>query len=92
MNTYSTSKGERIKKSIIDSRVRNAKKWKLDIMMEDCGYLFCEDCGTSNGILDCSHDISVKECQETSRTEMSWDVENITIRCRKCHNIHDKSY
>jgi len=60
---------------------------------ETFGYNFCEekDCHKSQGVyLDCSHDISVDECQKSGRTELAWDVNNITIRCRDCHNKHDR--
>ena len=90
MNTYSTSTGERIKKSVIDEKIKQAKAKKLEQQLDDWGYYFCEDCSVSTGTyLDCSHDISVKEAQETGRAELSWDVNNLTVRCRECHNKHD---
>jgi hypothetical protein len=96
MPTYKTSDGNRIEKSIIDSRVRKAKEQKIQQMMETHGYIFCEEIGcgknTNAGIpIDCSHDMSVNDCQKLGYTEMAWEVRNITMRCRTCHNIHDKS-
>lgn len=91
MNTYKTSSGERISKSIIDARVRKAKKQKIDNQFEECGYNFCEDCGRSSGVyLDCSHDSSVDQCQKQGKSELAYDVDNLTIRCRFCHKKHDK--
>ena len=91
MNTYQTSNGERIKQSVIDRLIRKAKAEKLRQQFDEHGYNFCEECGISSGVyLDCSHDISVKEAKESSRTELCWDVENITILCRKHHQIKDK--
>ena len=90
MNYYYTSNGERLKKSVVDSRIRSAKKQKLFNQIEEFGYNFCEVCKKSSGvILDCSHDISVKKCQEERKTELAWSVENITIRCRLCHQKKD---
>lgn len=91
MNTYKTSTGERLKKSVIDSLVKKAKKEKLKQQFEEFGFNFCEDCHISGGVfLDCSHDISVKECQESGQAEKAFDVENIKIRCRSCHQKKDK--
>ena len=89
MNHYHTSDGERVAKSIIDSRVREAKSNALSEQFWEFGYNFCTDCLSSNGRLDCSHTISVDEAQKTRRTELAWDVENIKVRCRDCHIKHD---
>lgn len=92
MNSYSTSDGSRLKQSVIDSLIRKAKQQKLKLQFEESGYNFCEDCGISSGTyLDCSHDVSVKKAKESGRTELAFDIYNITIRCRKCHQIHDKT-
>jgi len=88
-NTYETSDGKRLTKTIIDRKIREAKAQKLQDMMDDFGYHFCEMCGTHNDRLDCSHTISVKEAQETGQSELAWDVNNIKIRCRRCHNDLD---
>ena len=91
MNTYQTSTGERLKKSVIDSLVKKANKEKLKQQFEEFGFNFCEDCHISGGVfLDCSHDISVKECQESGQAEKAFDVNNIKIRCRSCHQKKDK--
>lgn len=91
MNTYSTSNGERLKKSVIDALVKKAKKEKLRQQFEEYRYNFCETCGISNGTyIDCSHQISVKKCQEEGKTELAFDVNNITILCRKHHEERDK--
>lgn len=93
MGTYKTSDGERLDKSVIDRRVREAKKKKLDSQLEEHGYNFCEQCGVSSGTyLDCSHDISVDKCQKEGKTELAYDVDNITILCRNCHQVKDKLY
>ncbi|CAL2077474.1 conserved protein of unknown function [Tenacibaculum sp. 190524A02b] len=90
MNTYSTSDGTRLKQSVIERLIRKAKGEKLRQQFDDKGYNFCEECGVSNGtFLDCSHDESVKSCKENGRVEKAFDVNNITIRCRECHQEKD---
>jgi hypothetical protein len=91
MNTYETSRGERIPKGKIDRNIRYAKAQKIRLFKNDHGWEYCEDCGSNQGPIDCSHDISVNECQNSGRTELSWDVKNITLRCRDCHRKHDQS-
>lgn len=79
-----------MEKPKIDRLIREAKAKKLDQMMDEHGYVFCEQCGVSSGTyLDCSHDLSVNDCQRSGRTELAWDVDNLTIRCRSCHIKHD---
>jgi hypothetical protein len=94
VNTYSTSDGERLKKSVIDARVRKAKASKLMQQVNKHGYNFCEDCNVNsfNNRLDVSHDVSVDECQKSGRAELAYSIDNLTVRCRTCHRIHDKTY
>ena len=89
MNHYYTSDEDRVAKSVIDARVRDAKSNALSEQFWEFGYNFCVDCLTPNGRLDCSHTISVDEAQKTRRTELAWDVDNIKVRCRDCHQKHD---
>ena len=89
MNTYKTSKGDRLTKGKIDRNIRFAKEIKLRDFKNDNGFIFCESCGISVGQMDCSHTISVKYAQETGRTELAYDQNNIRILCRSCHNILD---
>lgn len=85
-NTYSDSKGYRYTKQEIDDKVREAKQIKKDQFFEKHGYYFCERCGKSDCLpLDLSHLISVKEAQESGRTEIAWDVKNIEFHGRECH-------
>lgn len=95
MNYFKTSNGERVSKATIDRRVHEAKARKIDQMITDYGYVFCEEvnCGrnASSGVfIDCSHEISVDRCQKEGRAELAYDVNNIKMRCRPCHNKHDK--
>lgn len=92
MNTYKTSQGERVTQSQVDSRIRKAKAKALQNQFEEHGWNFCEECGHngSGTRLDCSHDISVKKAKDTGQTEQCWNVGNITILCRSCHQKKDK--
>lgn len=94
MATYQTSDGQRVEKSVIDRRTREAKAKRLEWQRNEHGYNFCEDqsdghiCGHNGAgtYLDCSHEISVNECQKSKRTELAWDWQNnILIRCRMHH-------
>jgi len=91
MNSYSCSDGTRLKQSVIDRLITKAKAEKIRQFVDDNGYIFCEECGISSGTyLDCSHDISVKKAKEIGKTELCFDVNNITILCRKHHKDRDK--
>lgn len=91
MNSYQCSDGSRLKQSVIERLIRKAKAEKVRQQFDEHGYNFCEQCKVSNGTyLDCSHNVSVKKAKEQGKTELCFDVENITIRCRKCHQKHDK--
>ena len=91
MNSYSTSSGERLNQSTIDNLIRKAKAKKLQNHLDEFGYIFCEKCKKSGGsYFDCSHNISVKKCKENGETEKAFDVDNITILCRSCHQKNDK--
>ena len=85
INTYQCSSGERVVKARIDRNVRHAKAQKLREFKNDNGYYYCEQCGSNQGRIDCSHIISVKYAQETGRTELAWTVNNIKLHCSKCH-------
>jgi len=92
MNHFYTSDEQRISKSLIESRTREAKKKVLSEQFYEFGYNFCVDCLVSSGVyLDCSHTISVDEAQKTRRAELAYDKDNIQVRCRLCHIAHDKT-
>ena len=94
MGTYSTSTGQRLTTSQIDSRTRQAKKLKISGFIDEYGHVFCEECGcnSSNTYIDCSHDISVKKAKENGQAEQCYNVKNITLLCRRCHQVKDKLY
>jgi len=101
MNYYHTPSGERISKSEINKRISETKRLKLEQQKNENGFNFCEECSKNNfefnewddleyGILDCSHKISVDECQKNGLSELAWNLNNIRILCRYHHRIHDK--
>lgn len=93
MNHYYTSTGERLSSKVIEGRIKLAKAKKIQQMHDKHGYVFCEDCKRNDcKPVDCSHDISVKQCKEDPNTplELAWDVANITMRGRSCHQKYDK--
>ena len=90
MNHYKTSTGESVSQSTIDYRITEAKRDFLENHLHEHGYYFCEECGKSSGvILDCSHDISVKKAKENRMTEQCWNIKNLTLLCRECHQEKD---
>jgi hypothetical protein len=100
MNYYKTSDGNRISKAVIDRRVREAKKIKLQDQLNGYGYNFCTECAENGrpesanqmelSILDCAHIIPVDECQKTGISELAWALYNIDIKCRFHHKRKDR--
>lgn len=101
-NKYTLSDGTKINSKTLELKITLAKAAKIAEMMDNYGYIFCEDCnefghppGPLNEmelkIIDCSHQISVKEAKESGRAELCCDVDNIRMRCRMHHRIHDKT-
>lgn len=90
-NTYRTSSGEKFTTAQVESKMRVAKAAALEKQYDEFDYNFCEECGrnASNTRLDCSHDISVKKAKENGQTEQCWNIGNITILCRGCHQKKD---
>ena len=91
-NSYRMSNGERTLKSDIDQNVREAKQKKIDKMIDEYGYVFCEDCGKNANAgqpIDCSHEVSVDKCQKEGMSELAWSTDNLKMRCRTCHQEHD---
>lgn len=101
-NKYTLSDGTKISSKTLESYITLAKEAKIAEMMDNYGYIFCEDCNEFGlppepinemelKIIDCSHEISVKEAKESGRSELCCDVDNIRMRCRIHHRIHDKT-
>jgi 5-methylcytosine-specific restriction endonuclease McrA len=93
MNHYKLSSGQRISKSLIDQKVKEAKKEKLQQQFDELGYNVCEECWKNDDKpIDVSHIVSVDECQKSANVELAWDLINLRILGRKCHRIWDKTY
>lgn len=89
--TYSTSTGERLTTKQIETRMTYAKGLKLEKQHIELGYNVCTECFRNDCTpIDCSHDVSVKEAKESGQAELCWDLDNITILGRKCHQKKDK--
>ncbi len=90
-NTYSDTNGRRYTTKQIESRITNAAKKKLRDQQYDNGFNFCEKCQRSTGnYLDVSHTISRKKAKEDGIVEVLWDLDNLEILCRTCHQRKDK--
>lgn len=71
--------------------MRYAKGLKLEQQEINLGYNVCEDCFRNDcKPIDVSHEISVKEAKESGKAELCWDLDNLKIRGRKCHQEKDK--
>jgi len=92
MGSYKCSDGTRVSQSILDGKIRRAKAKKLKLLLEENNYLFCEECkhNGSGTRLDMSHNISLKKAKDESKTEECWNVNNLTMLCRSCHQKKDK--
>lgn len=90
MNHYFTSSGQRISKKEIDRKISEAKKLRLQMQINEYGYIFCEVCRRNDCTpVDCSHNKSVDWCQKNRCVELAWDVNNITPTGRYCHRKKD---
>lgn len=101
-NRYTQSDGTKISAAALDRNIKLAKAIKISEMVENYDYIFCEDCNEFGlppqprnemelKIIDCSHNISVDEAKDSGRAELCYDVDNIRMRCRIHHKIHDKT-
>jgi len=91
MNSYLCSNGSRIPQSKIESLIKKAKAKVLENQIDSDGFNHCISCGKSSGVmLDCAHVVSVKKAKEMGKTELCYDVNNIEILCRDCHQKYDK--
>ena len=90
MARYKLSSGEYINKSIIDRKVRDVKKKKLQLHLDEHGYYFCTTCKRNDcKPIDCAHVVSVDECQKSGKSELAWDLENLILEGRFCHQKRD---
>ena len=91
MNHYFDSFGNRYTTPQIERKIAQAGKSKLLEQRFEHGYNFCESCKRNDcKPIDVSHTISRKEAKETGRVEVLWDLDNLEILCRFCHQKKDK--
>lgn len=91
MNYITTSHGERITRSVFDSRIRKAKEYKLSLHFDEYGYYFCTTCKSNLCVpIDCAHIESVYDCIKNGYPEKAYDIDNIIIEGRICHQKRDK--
>ena len=89
--TYSDSEGNRYTTAQIDRKSDKAAKLLLEIQFINEGFNFCECCKRNDcKPIDVSHTISRKEAKEKGIVEQIWNLDNLEILGRRCHNIKDK--
>lgn len=89
--TYRDSFGNRMTTDSIERKISEAGKLKLDLQFIEHGYNFCTKCKRNDDKpIDVSHTISRKKAKEDAVIEVLWDLDNLEILGRKCHQIKDK--
>lgn len=87
-NKVKLSNGMSILKSALDRKIEEAKADYSENFILDNGYVFCEHCGKNPagcpGIAR-SHIIGVNEAQNTGRSELAYDLQNLEHVGQKCH-------
>ena len=90
MNTYKCSDGTRVTQSQIDARIRKTKAQLVQNQFDEYGYNFCTKCCKNDcKPIDCSHNVSVKDCKEQGRTELAWNINNMELIGRIHHKEKD---
>lgn len=90
--TYSTTNGERLTSSQIETRMTYSKGVLLQNQLDDKGYNFCQTCKRNDCFpITCAHVISVKEAKEKGMAELCWAIDNMVIEGIPCHQKRDKT-
>lgn len=76
----------------INRKETEAKKRLRHNQYQEHGFAFCVKCGVNSNysIIDCSHHKSKLWCKNNSEIELIWNIENMELICRKCHQKKDK--
>ena len=83
MNYYTTSDGERVSQTQINSRLAVAKKGFIERYV-------CESCGVNGRTFAAwSHTISQKRCKELHKTDLIWLEGNGSWDCHDCHIVFE---
>lgn len=89
--TYKDSEGNRYTTEQINRRSDQASKTKLMLQFNEYRYNFCEGCERNDcRPIDVSHTVSRKEAKENGNVEILWDLNNLEILGRRCHQKKDK--
>lgn len=89
--TYSDSLGNRWTTEEINRKSDKSAKQLLEDQLLEHGYNFCQECFRNDcKPIDVAHMISRKEAKESGRAELCWDINNLKIMGRKCHQKYDK--
>ena len=93
MTRYKLSDGTYINKSVLDARISQAKVEKLRHHLDKYDYYFCTTCKQNDcKPIDVAHIKSVNDCQKDGCAEMAYNLDNLVIEGRKCHEKRDKLY
>lgn len=88
--TYSDSDGKRWTTDQIDRKSDKAARELLEIQFLELGYNVCDECRRNDcKPIDVAHLVSRKEAKETGRAELCWDMDNMKILGRECHQKLD---
>ena len=91
MNTYKCSDNTRVTQKQIDRNIRKAKIQLISNCKEKHGYIFCQKCRRNDcKPVDCSHNFSVQDCKNAGMTELCWNLSNLELVGRLCHEKKDK--
>jgi Zn ribbon nucleic-acid-binding protein len=89
-NNVHLSNGKSISRSVFERRITLAKAMVLNRQIEAYGYNFCVKCKQNDCIpVQCSHNVSVKECVESGKAELAYDINNIEPVGHYCHRKKD---
>lgn len=89
---YFDSDGNAYTQAQVARKITKAKEQKIEMFRDEHNREpFCQVCFRNDCVpVDMSHDISVLESKQKRMTEKAWDVQNLTLRGRRCHQKHDK--
>jgi len=90
MNTYKDSWGNKWTTDQINRKSDFVAKTLLESQIIFDGYNYCQQCKRSDLRLDVAHIVSRKKAKEMGTSELCWDMDNMKILCRKCHQNLDK--
>ena len=89
--TYKDSQGNRYTTEQIDRKAAKVAKDLLELQFINEGYNYCTCCKRNDcKPIDVAHIISRKQAKESGKVELIWDMDNMKILGRNCHQKYDK--